>query len=184
MSIAAELIKFEIRKVASLPNAYVSAEGTVYRRDRKSPNALIPIKPHLSKVGYHVVNMNFEPRRSKPFYVHRLVAETFHPKPEGAAEVRHLDGTRLNNAASNLTWGTRKQNVADMRLHGRMQLGENVKSSVLSNHDVQIVRYLLDRGASLRAIAHVFGVGSSAVAAIRDGKTWSHLSHVENTLAV
>lgn len=42
----------------------------------------------------------------KRYYVHRLVAETFLVKPDGASKVVHLDGNRTNNSVSNLFWCT------------------------------------------------------------------------------
>jgi hypothetical protein len=50
--------------------------------------------------------------------VHSLVAEAFHgPRPDGL-EVRHLDGNHLNNAPTNLTYGTPSQNRYDSVAHG------------------------------------------------------------------
>lgn len=52
--------------------------------------------------------------------VHTLVAESFlGPKPSPDAVVRHLDGTRDNNTADNLMWGTPKENSRDRKDHGR-----------------------------------------------------------------
>jgi hypothetical protein len=49
--------------------------------------------------------------------VHTLIALTFHgPRPEGL-EIRHLDGDQLNNAAANLAYGTREENLEDKRRH-------------------------------------------------------------------
>jgi hypothetical protein len=53
--------------------------------------------------------------------VHRLVAAAF-PQGEGP-QVRHLDGNRLNNVATNLRWGTAKENAADTRKHGTHMRG-------------------------------------------------------------
>ena len=48
-------------------------------------------------------------------YVHQLVAEHYiGPCPTGE-EVRHLDNDATNNAVSNLEYGTRSQNVLDLR---------------------------------------------------------------------
>lgn len=47
-----------------------------------------------------------------------MVCEAFHGlRPEGM-EVRHLDGNSQNDAASNLAWGTRSENIRDAVRHG------------------------------------------------------------------
>jgi hypothetical protein len=52
-------------------------------------------------------------------HIHQLVALTFHgPRPEGQ-ETRHLDDNYLNNDYTNLTYGTRTENVADSIKTGR-----------------------------------------------------------------
>lgn len=43
--------------------------------------------------------------------VHQLVCEAFHGAPKDGQEVLHVDENGLNNAASNLRWGTRKENL-------------------------------------------------------------------------
>lgn len=52
--------------------------------------------------------------------VHRLVVEAFEqPKPSPQSVARHLNGDHLDNRAENLTWGTCRENTADMIRHGR-----------------------------------------------------------------
>lgn len=46
--------------------------------------------------------------------VHRLVAKAFVPNEGQSQEVNHLDGDKLNNAARNLTWVTRAENMQHM----------------------------------------------------------------------
>ena len=53
-------------------------------------------------------------------YVHELVLLAFEgerPKTGERSEIRHLDGDKLNNALSNLKYGTTKENAADRKLH-------------------------------------------------------------------
>ena len=47
----------------------------------------------------------------KSHNVHRLVAEAFIVKPEGATEVNHKDGNKFNNFVGNLEWVTQYQNL-------------------------------------------------------------------------
>lgn len=81
------------------------------------------IKPTENGHGYLKVRLTIGGRR-RNIPVHRIVALAFvGPKPSPAHEVCHVDGNRQNNAASNLRWGTRKDNAADRERHGRTSRG-------------------------------------------------------------
>lgn len=54
------------------------------------------------------------------YAVHRLVAETFLEKPEGATEVNHKDGNKKNNDISNLEWVSQRLN----RIHAMETLNK------------------------------------------------------------
>jgi NUMOD4 motif/HNH endonuclease len=52
-------------------------------------------------------------------HVHRIVLEAFvGPRPDGM-ETRHLDGDPVNNALTNICWGTYADNRQDMLRHGK-----------------------------------------------------------------
>ena len=61
------------------------------------------LKPHRNKTGYLsvVFGMNGKQVHKR---VHRLVAETFIPNPNGWPQVNHKDCDRTNNSVSNLEW--------------------------------------------------------------------------------
>ena len=42
--------------------------------------------------------------KSKPYRVHRLLANNFIENPKKLKEVNHIDGNKLNNDLSNLEW--------------------------------------------------------------------------------
>ena len=51
--------------------------------------------------------------------IHRLVARVFVPGEAPGLDVCHIDGDKLNNAATNLRWGTRSENILDQVRMGR-----------------------------------------------------------------
>jgi HNH endonuclease/NUMOD4 motif len=75
------------------------------------------LKPQLDRKGYLIVG-NSRDGRSVTRKVHRIVAEAFiGPCPEGQ-QVRHVDGVKVNVAASNLAYGTPSENMLDQVRHG------------------------------------------------------------------
>lgn len=61
------------------------------------------------KPMYHVELWKDNKRTVK--MIHRLVAETFIPNPDGKPQVNHIDGNRLNNNVDNLEWVTNAENT-------------------------------------------------------------------------
>ena len=108
-------------------------------------------------------------------YVHHLVLETFvGPKQEGY-ECRHLDGDAGNNTLSNLCWGIRDENIADMRYHGRNK-GTRHYHAVLSNDDIRIIRSRSAAGETSARIAPDFNIHDSTVRKIVRCERWSHVT--------
>ncbi|WVQ00039.1 NUMOD4 domain-containing protein [Synechococcus phage MA10] len=52
--------------------------------------------------------------------IHRLVAEAFCDRIEGQDVVLHLDNDKTNNQATNLKWGTQRDNIKQCYREGRM----------------------------------------------------------------
>ena len=95
------------------------------------------LTPSLNCDGYPSVRITVNGKRTR-YAVHVLVAQEYLPaKPSGKHEIRHLDGNKMNSAAENLAWGTKKDNADDRRRHGRTSHGkihgEAIKASSRKN---------------------------------------------------
>jgi hypothetical protein len=66
--------------------------------------------------------------RHVTYKIHRLVAEAFHgPPPFDGAVAMHIDENAANNRATNLRWGTQKENLnaEGFLTYCRGRVGEN-----------------------------------------------------------
>lgn len=94
----------EKRPIKGFPKYEVDEQGVVWNALRGNV-----LKPSTNYAGYCAVTLS-----GKRHYIHRLVAQTFIPNPEGKAFVNHKDRNPNNNAVENLEWVTRKENHAQM----------------------------------------------------------------------
>lgn len=80
-----------------------------------------PMKLTILQNGYYYLPIILQrpKRHTKTAYIHRLLAETFIPNPEGKATVNHKDGDKSNNCVENLEWATQsEQNYHATRVLG------------------------------------------------------------------
>ena len=108
--------------------------------------------------------------------VHRLVAAAFlGPCPSGQ-EVRHLDGDKYNNAASNLAYGTRAENIGDKIAPGTVPMGELVACANLTEAEGAQIRKRRAAGETGNSLAKEFGVGPAQISRIVRGLRWAHVA--------
>lgn len=68
----------------------------------------------LNQDGYYHVMISTR-GRSRYMSIHRLVAATFLPNPDGLPQVNHIDGNKTNNVVTNLEWCSRIHNMQHAR---------------------------------------------------------------------
>lgn len=105
----------EWRPVDGFDGYMVSSLGRVisYRQTRSGH----VMAQAIDNYGYPTVSLTRN-GKYRPYRVHGLVARAFHgPRPDGK-EARHLNGVKTDCRASNLQWGTHRQNMRDMLGHG------------------------------------------------------------------
>jgi hypothetical protein len=153
----------EIRPVPSLPGAWASDDGVVFR----------PYKGYTAPgADYAKVTV-----RGKSVSVHRAVCEAFHgPPPTPIHQAAHLDGDPTNNSAANLVWATPKENAAHCVAHGTAQRGALHYASKVTERDVRVIRRARRIGISEARLSARFGISRATVGNINAGRTWAHVS--------
>lgn len=110
----------------------------VTRGDRKYFCAGGPIKAQPHNKGYLMAHLYLGTKRTKVF-VHRIVAMTFIPNPDGHPIVNHKDRDRTNNRLENLEWldesGNQLHWREDERLRG-LQLSVVVIDEMVRAEDL------------------------------------------------
>lgn len=141
-----------------------SSDGDIRRDGRE-------LKGVRDTHGYLTVRLYYA-GLSRRFKVHRLVCEAFHGAPPEGADTAHLDGNRTNNAASNLAWVSRKENMAHKHMHGTAQKGERGPGAKLSQDQVDEIRRREAAGESRPRLAEEFGIARGHLRRIVVGEAW------------
>ena len=130
---------------------YVTPEGDVWStRNWNRANKMIP---QPNRGGYRKVHLTRD-GVGRGYLVHRLVAETLLPNPEGKEQINHIDGDKTNNALVNLEWVTRQENMTH---------AANVLKCWGDKSYYKEARRLRSEGMTYRAIGNLLGVAQSAV---------------------
>lgn len=137
----------------------VTGKNGVTKRFSGRVMVLVPMN-----TGYVTVALS-KGGRPVRYLVHRLVALTFIPNPDGLEEVNHKDGVKHHNALSNLEWMSRVRNIRHAMGVGLIQgLGESNPAAKLDDNSVLRVKELLRLTPhpypGNRGILHKYRMGS------------------------
>ena len=124
--------------------------------------------------GYPQVGLSVN-GKTKSKRVHRLVAETFIPNPEGKPHINHINGIKTDNRVENLEWCTQKENIRHAVDTGLFSAtGENNGMCKITKADAMEIKYG-HQGMKQKDIAEIYGIHQSHVCRIRLGKLWGHI---------
>jgi hypothetical protein len=172
----------EYRDVPGFPGYRIGSDGSVWGHwhgDLSRPLRQLKVgwsSRHGGKPGYPYVSL-FRNGKRHQLAVHTILLLAFvGPRPEGM-ECCHEDDDPNNNSLDNIYWGTRFDNQADRRQNVRSYAGAGNPNATLSESDVRVIRRLvLNPTRTLAGIGRQFGVSETAIAYIRDGKSWKGLA--------
>lgn len=168
----------DLREVKMAPGYIVSEDGRVFSclpcswKQKECPRECKVI-PNTS--GYLMIRLHVAKKPSAQL-IHRLVAMAFLDQPQPHQKVvRHLDGNHRNNHASNLAWGTQKENLQDAIRHGRTRKGMKNSNAKITDRVVVAVRILHEEGFSVQALAAFVGLNPETTRRMINKTTWGHV---------
>lgn len=164
------------KQIQQWPNYAVSDKGRVKRLTTRNSGVAGAILSQFLVAGYPSVNLTDSGKR-KSLRIHRLVAEAFLVRPEGATEVNHIDASRSNNDLSNLEWVTASGNRQHGYDHGANGAeGERNGYSKLTEDGVRTIRATIPLTKAAQAqLAGEFGVSQATIRDVAARRTWAHI---------
>ena len=124
----------------------VTKEGKVYAKNGD--------EKMIQEVNGYAQLMLYLNKKMRFFYVHRIVAELFVPNPEGYKFVKHKDGNRFNNDATNLEWAALLTDRTQRKRNYRRDIPDDV---------VEIIRERYRNGEKQQVLADEWNVSQSYI---------------------
>lgn len=132
------------------------------------------LKPYLVGNGYLGVKLD-----GKNCRVHRLVAMTYIPNPEGLPQVNHKDENKHNNCLQNLEWcDARYNNTYGTKIERQLTslLGTDSVIEVRHKDTNEIVGYFISQSAAAREL-NLFQSNISIAMSRRNGSCGGYIFH-------
>ena len=146
-------------------------------RPRVIPGRLLRAK--TTSVGYQSLTLWGKDGHTLTERLHVLVALAFVPNPMGLPIVRHKDDCKMHSVASNLIWGSYKDNARDARINGRIPVRKLTveQARALKQRLRDELGTLMRRrdGGLDKRLGAEFNVSGTTVGMIRKGITWAHV---------
>lgn len=157
--------------VRALPLTYFAMDRWGNNREWRKPLRAVKAYVNKERGFYRYVNLRKDGQQHMR-RIARLVAAAFHgPCPDGW-QACHLDGSRNNDAAVNLKWGSPAENSGHREAHGTNPKGERHPACRLNEAIVRRMKY---GSEDPEFLGQVFGVHPKHVSNIRRGVRWAHV---------
>lgn len=150
--------------IPGFPGYRISDCGDVSRNGKT-------LRPCVLKRGGYLAVSLWRDGKGYTRTLNRLVALSFiGPPPTPLHHAAHNDGNKAHNTISNIAWKTKRENEADKIAHGTTNRGErNGMSKITDAQAAEIVRRAA-AGESRPLLCKEYGLTSSAVSNIVNGR--------------
>lgn len=165
-----------LTKVKGHPLYYCDRNGNIYNRwgYMMSP---------LCNGPYKMVSISEGDGKFQQKSIHRMIAETFIPNPDGKPQVNHKDGNKFNNSVDNLEWVSRSENQKHrFTVLGHNHFGEkNPGCKLTEKKVVEILTSYKTGRTSYSKLARLYNISVSTVHDIVTGVSWNHITGLPPT---
>lgn len=113
------------------------------------------LKQRLNRFGYPVVFL-YNNRKRRQEFVHRLLLESFVPKPDPSYnQVNHINGVKSDNRLSNLEWSNNSKNQLHAYSTGLRSKSRGWK---IDKTQSKVILQCFNDGLSIRSLSKYFKV--------------------------
>ena len=159
--------------------AYIGEDNHVHRKDGR-------LLSRQCRNGYWMVRKMYDSIQHE-YMEHRVIYCMVHGAFDESMVVNHIDFDRSNNAIENLELVTQRENVLYTMEHDRACFLKGCDSprAMLSEKDVQLIRYLCENGYSQKKVADIFGVPhANLISRVVNGARYGEVQDAASVLAV
>lgn len=131
--------------------------------------------PVISTTRYLMVRLYHGRRAGRTVMVHNAVAAAFLGQRPVGCDVNHKDGNKLNPAATNLEYMTRRQNMEHASRIGLWDYrGSKHRLAKLTDEQAIQIRQRYVAGEKIGPLSREFGVARSQIQNIVHGRSYKH----------
>ena len=156
--------------IPGYPGYYISKRGVLYSRWDINGKGVLKKRyhkkvPHLNNNGRYIIGLSQPGLGTTKWLIHRLVALVYIPNPEKLPYVCHKDNVPTNNSASNLYWGTQKDNMSQASREGRLHQKKGKDSINYKGTEIQrsYIPRLIELGFTRKEISEIMNLGYQIV---------------------
>lgn len=163
---------YTVIKSTEHPNYAASECGKVFRIS--SGKELT--KTYNKNTGYNMVRMCHN-NHARTVRVNRVMGFTWvdNPSPDVYDCINHIDGNKINDAASNLEWCSGSQNQRHAIETGLKGKGSELYNAQLMEDQVHEICKRLEEGYRISDLAKEFEVSKDIIRKLRSGDSYFHI---------